>query len=62
MADPLNAVVDISHHNGNINFKKLADAGILGVIQKATQGQEGVDFTYKKNKTKALAAGLLWGA
>lgn len=62
MADLLNAVVDISHHNGNVNFTKLAENGILSVFQKATQGQTGVDPTYTKNKTKALAAGLLWGA
>ena len=37
MPDPLNVVVDVSHHNGNVNFAKANDAGILGVIQKATQ-------------------------
>lgn len=62
MPTPLNAVVDISHHNGNVNFAKAKDAGIIGVIQKATQGQTNVDPTYKTNKTKALNAGLLWGA
>jgi lysozyme len=45
MPDPLNVVVDVSHHNGNVNFAKANDAGILGVIQKATQGQTGVDPT-----------------
>ena len=62
MPTPLNAVVDISHHNGNVNFAKAKDAGIIGVIQKATQGQSNVDPTYKTNKIKALNAGLLWGA
>jgi lysozyme len=62
MADPINVVVDISHHNGNVDFAKLAANGITGVIQKATQGQTGVDLTYNTNKPKALAAGLLWGA
>ena len=62
MPTPLNAVVDISHHNGNVNFAKAKEAGIIGVIQKATQGQGNVDQTYKTNKTKALNAGLLWGA
>ena len=62
MPTPLNAVVDISHHNGNVNFAKAKDAGIIGVIQKATQGQSNVDPTYKTNKTKAINAGLLWGA
>ena len=58
----LNVVIDISHHNGNVNLNKAKDDGILAVIQKATQGQGNVDPTYKTNKTKAAAAGLLWGA
>src|SRR6185369_8458310 len=49
----LNAVVDISHHNGNVNLVKAKADGILGVIQKATQGQSGKDPTFKTNRTKA---------
>src|SRR5215210_8999458 len=62
MPDPLNAVVDISHHNGNVDLGKAKGAGIIGVIQKATQGQSGIDPTYVTNRTKAGNAGLLWGA
>jgi lysozyme len=62
MVDPINVVVDTSHWNRDVDFAKLANAGIIGVIQKATQGQTGVDFTYNTNKPEALAAGLLWGA
>jgi lysozyme len=62
MATPLNVIVDISHHNGNINLIKAKADGILGVIQKATQGQANIDPTYKTNRTKAADAGLLWGA
>ncbi|MCA1629271.1 MAG: glycoside hydrolase family 25 protein [Acidobacteria bacterium] len=62
MAEPLNVVIDISHHNGNVNLDKAKADGILGVIQKATQGQAGADPTYKTNRTKATNAGLLWGA
>jgi lysozyme len=59
----LNVVIDISHYNGSrINFTKVAEAGIIGVIHKATQGQAGVDNLYGSNKKKALDAGLLWGA
>jgi hypothetical protein len=39
MPDPLNVVIDISHHDGNVNLAKAKEDGILGVIQKATQGQ-----------------------
>src|SRR5262245_47449366 len=62
MADPLNVVVDVSHHNGSVNFARAKNDGIVGIIQKATQGQTGVDPTYKGNRTKAQTAGLLWGA
>jgi lysozyme len=62
MPDPINVVIDISHHNGNVNLDKAKADGILGVIQKATQGQTGSDPTYKTNRTKATNAGLLWGA
>src|SRR5262245_16850216 len=39
MPEPLNVVIDISHHNGNVNLAKAKQDGILGVIHKATQGQ-----------------------
>lgn len=58
----INVVVDISHHNGQVDFAKAKASGIVGVIQKATQGQSGVDKTYDTNRKAALKAGLLWGA
>jgi hypothetical protein len=58
----LNAIIDISHHNGNVNLNRARDDGIIGVIQKASQGQTGRDPTYRSNRTKAEDAGLLWGA
>jgi lysozyme len=62
MPSPLNAVVDLSHHNGTVNLVKAKADGILGVIHKATQGQSGKDPKYKTNRTKAVDAGLMWGA
>lgn len=62
MPDPLNAVVDISHHNGNIDLQAAKGDGIIGVIHKATQGTSGLDPMYQTNRAKAVAAGLLWGA
>jgi lysozyme len=58
----VNSVVDLSHHNGNVNLAQAHKAGILGVIHKATQGQSGIDPTYKTNRTKAVKEKLLWGA
>lgn len=62
MPDVINAVVDISHHNGNVNLVKAKADGILGVIQKATQGQSGKDPTFKTNRNKANDAGVMFGA
>jgi lysozyme len=59
---PINVVVDISHHNGNIDLAKAQAAGIVGVIHKATQGTTMTDKMYDQNRQKAMAAGLLWGA
>ena len=38
MSDPINVVIDISHHNGNPDFQQAAAAGIVGAIHKATEG------------------------
>jgi len=62
MPNPLNAIIDISHHNGNVDLVKAKADGIVGVIHKATQGTGGSDPMYKTNRTKAADAGLLWGA
>ena len=58
----LNAVIDVSHFNGDIDFQAVAGDGILGVMQKATQGPSYVDRTYERNRVAATKSGLLWGA
>ena len=58
----LNAVVDLSHHNGIVQLAGLKDAGILGVIHKATQGTQYIDPQYQINRAKALQQTLYWGA
>ena len=61
--DPLNVVVDLSHHNGNVDLTTAATTGgIVGVIHKATQGLSFTDPLYATNQAKASTAGLLWGA
>lgn len=59
---PINVVVDVSHHNGNIDLRKAKQAGIMAVIHKATQGIGMFDSRYEANRQQAQAAGLLWGA
>ena len=61
----IDVVVDISHHNGrHIDFAKAKASGLVGVIHKASQGQDpsGFDNMYTTNRTAALKEGLLWGA
>ena len=53
MAEQLNAVIDISHHNANLDFQQAKAAGILGVIHKATQGLTYKDPMYVTNRQKA---------
>ncbi len=58
----INVVVDLSHHNGSVDLAKAKTAGMLGIIQKATQGEDFVDPTFAVNRRKAGDAGLLFGA
>jgi len=62
MAKSQNVVIDLSHHNENVDFGKIKADGIVGVIHKATQGTAFADKKYTERRGKALAAGLLWGA
>lgn len=58
-----NVIIDLSHHNQNLDFAGIrSSGGILGIIHKATQGLDYTDPTYPPHKTSALANGLLWGA
>ena len=57
-----NAVIDISHHNGVVQLALAKADGIVGVIQKATQGLTYTDGTFATNRASSLATGLLFGA
>lgn len=56
--------VDISHHNvvAPNGFVLAKNAGLVGVIHKATQGLGYADPMYAKRRKAATDAGLLWGA
>jgi GH25 family lysozyme M1 (1,4-beta-N-acetylmuramidase) len=43
---PLRNIIDVSHWEGEIDFARVAAAGIVAVIAKATQGSTGVDAKY----------------
>ena len=57
-----NVIIDLSHHNGQVDLQKAADSCIVAVIQKATEGTAYRDPTFALNRQKAAAAGLLFGA
>ncbi|MEC0237767.1 GH25 family lysozyme [Paenibacillus kribbensis] len=54
--------IDVSHHQGAIDFKKVAAAGISFVFIKATQGQSFRSKTFLQFVKDAKTAGLLVGA
>ncbi|WP_339200428.1 GH25 family lysozyme [Paenibacillus sp. FSL P2-0322] len=54
--------IDVSHHQGNIDFKKVAADGISFVFIKATQGQSFRSKTFLTFVKAAKAAGLMIGA
>lgn len=56
-------VVDVSHHNGDVDFKAIKSAGIYGVIIRAGYGKliSQTDKRFEENYEKAKAAGLKVG-
>jgi lysozyme len=55
-------VLDISHHNDVTSWPAVRDAGIVGIIHKATEGSSFTDDQYERRRDEAKRAGLLWGA
>jgi len=55
-------VVDLYQGDRVQSFQKAADAGIWGIIHKATTGATGRDKKYASRRKVAIDAGLLWGA
>lgn len=59
---PVIHAVDLSHWNTVTSFLKVREAGVVGVVHKATEGKSYVDKTYATRRPEAAAAGLSWGA
>lgn len=55
-------VLDLSHHNTVSSFAAVRDAGILGIIHKATEGTGYIDPNYAGRKIEFVKVGMLWGA
>lgn len=58
----INAVIDISHYQSQIDWPKLKASGVLAIIHKASEGSDHQDSLYDDHRVKAKAAGLMWGA
>lgn len=53
-------VIDLSHHNPTPDWARIRQAGVIGVIHKATEGTSYVDNTLFSRAKAAMDAGLLW--
>lgn len=51
-------VIDLSHHQADVDFAEIRRAGVLGVILKATEGTSYVDPTFYDRRKQAKACGL----
>ena len=54
--------IDVSRHNGAVDWEKAARAGIRFAILRAAYGKSGVDDRFDENYQGARRAGLLVGA
>lgn len=55
-------LVDLSHYDKITDINAVKAAGILGIVNKASEGLGYKDDTYASRRKQAEAAGLKWGA
>ena len=58
----MSKVVDLSLHNGTINFVHMRETGVEDVILRASMGYAGYDYMFSRNAEQAWQAGLGVGA
>lgn len=54
--------IDVSHHQGEIDWKKLAEQDVGFAYIKATEGEDFLDQDFKHNWSAAKDAGIIPGA
>jgi lysozyme len=54
--------IDVSHHQGPIDWPRVARAGISFAFLKATEGGTHIDENFRENFEEARAAGIAVGA
>src|SRR5262245_17268432 len=63
MAHPINRMaLDLSHHNIVHDFDAIVQAGIVGIIHKASEGNSFVDEKYAGRRKGCAEKGMAWGA
>jgi lysozyme len=50
--------IDVSHHQGEIDWRQVAGAGVIAMIHKATEGTSFTDDMCSPNFVAATAAGI----
>jgi lysozyme len=55
-------VVDLSHYDDLQDIQKVKAAGIVGIVNKASEGPGNVDPTFAIRRPVVLGAGMLYGA
>lgn len=55
-------VLDVSHHQGAIDWAAVRRDGVAGAWIKASEGGDAQDSRFDENRKGAAAAGLRWGA
>jgi len=54
--------VDVSHHNGRVDWPRIRAAGYVFAYLKASEGATWRDSTFLRNRAEAERAGLVTGA
>ena len=54
--------VDVSHHNGGVDWPRIRAAGYAFAYLKASEGATWRDSTFRRNRAEAERAGLVTGA
>jgi lysozyme len=54
--------IDVSHHQGAIDWNQVADSGHVFAFHKATEGATFTDPNYARNRADAAATGIPFGA
>ena len=55
-------VIDLSHYQTVTDINAIKNAGVIGVIHKASQGTRYIDPYYASRRREFEAAGLAWAS